>query len=107
MRKYREGLDTILFRNRQRGRFDFTRALRPSHECREKRLAELTTLRRAAAHPRSRNDQVATDSRLYVSRHYRRYPMGAGLFQRALVDGRWNIASAVMPGFHTCRPLIP
>ena len=71
-RKIAHGLDTILSEI-EAGKFEFKRALEDIHMNVESRLAELIGPAAGRLHTaRSRNDQVATDFRLWVRRHDRR-----------------------------------
>ena len=84
-RKITHGLDTILSEI-EAGTFTFNRALEDIHMNVESRLAELIGPAAGRLHTaRSRNDQVATDFRLWVRatidahrRRARRLPEGAG-----------------------------
>jgi argininosuccinate lyase len=103
-----KGLDTILSEI-GKGSFDFKRALEDIHMNVESRLAELIGPAAGRLHTaRSRNDQVATDFRLYV-RDTIDDTDGALLeFQRALVERAIDHAATVMPGFthlQTAQPV--
>ena len=100
-----KGLDTILSEI-DNGAFDFKRALEDIHMNVESRLSELIGPAAGRLHTaRSRNDQVATDFRLYV-----RDEIDAALsaFQQALVTRALEHAATVMPGFthlQTAQPV--
>ncbi len=93
------GLDTIL-QEIESGRFNFQLALEDIHMNVESRLRELIGDAAGRLHTaRSRNDQVATDLRLWV----RDTLDGAGEalkgLQAALLDQAEAQAAAIMPGF--------
>jgi argininosuccinate lyase len=93
------GLDTILSEIGS-GKFKFKRALEDIHMNVESRLAELIGPAAGRLHTaRSRNDQVATDFRLWV--RDRIDDIGGLLadYQRALVEKAVEHAGTVMPGF--------
>jgi argininosuccinate lyase len=94
-----EGLDTIL-REIEAGSFNFSRALEDIHMNVESRLAELIGAAAGRLHTaRSRNDQVATDLRLYIRDAIDAIdPALAGL-QLALAERAHDAADMVMPGF--------
>src|SRR5260370_4462278 len=75
----------------------------------ESRLAELIGPAAGRLHTaRSRNDQVATDFRLYVRDMIDETDAALALFQGALVDRALEHASTVMPGFthlQTAQPV--
>ena len=93
------GLDTILSEI-ESGKFTFKRALEDIHMNVESRLAELIGPAAGRLHTaRSRNDQVATDFRLWVRGAIdRTLPLMREL-QGALIDQAEAHADAVMPGF--------
>ena len=98
-RKIVHGLDTILSEIGS-GKFKFKRALEDIHMNVESRLAELIGPAAGRLHTaRSRNDQVATDFRLWV--RDRIDDIGGLLadYQRALVEKALEHAGTVMPGF--------
>ena len=71
------GLDTIL-REIEAGKFNFSRELEDIHMNVEGRLAELIGPAAGRLHTaRSRNDQVATDFKLWVRDAHRRHRRGA------------------------------
>jgi argininosuccinate lyase len=75
----------------------------------EARLAELIGPVAGRLHTaRSRNDQVATDFRLWVRDAIDRVDTGLAAFQRALVSRAGDHADAIMPGFthlQTAQPV--
>src|SRR5262249_20883782 len=94
-----KGLDTILSEI-GKGAFDFKRALEDIHMKVEARLAEL--IGPAAGRlptARSRNDQIATDFRLFVRDTIDAIDEGLAALQRALVERAIEHAATVMPGF--------
>src|SRR4030081_3247877 len=102
------GLDTILSEI-GKGSFDFKRALEDIHMNVESRLGELIGPAAGRLHTaRSRNDQVATDFRLYVRDTIDETDAALAAFQRALVDRALEHAATVMPGFthlQTAQPV--
>src|ERR1700716_600735 len=102
------GLDTILSEI-GKGSFDFKRALENIHMNVESRLGELIGPAAGRLHTaRSRNDQVATDFRLYVRDTIDETDAALAAFQRALVDRALEHAATVMPGFthlQTAQPV--
>ena len=102
------GLDTILA-EMDGGTFTFTRALEDIHLNIESRLAELIGPVAGKLHTaRSRNDQVATDFRLYVRDEIARLDLGLAALQRALAEKALDEAATVMPGFthlQTAQPI--
>jgi argininosuccinate lyase len=103
-----KGLDTILSEI-GKGAFDFKRALEDIHMNVEARLAELIGPAAGRLHTaRSRNDQVATDFRLFVRDTIDQIDEGLAALQRALVDRAIEHAATVMPGFthlQTAQPV--
>src|SRR5881398_538551 len=94
-----KGLDTILSEI-GKGSFDFKRALEDIHMNVESRLGELIGPAAGRLHTaRSRNDQVATDFRLYVRDTIDATDAALATFQRALVERAIEHAGTVMPGF--------
>src|SRR5712664_3646361 len=86
-----KGLDTILSEI-SNGSFDFKRALEDIHMNVESRLSELIGPAAGRLHTaRSRNDQVATDFRLYVRDTIDETDATLAAFQHALWSGRWNM----------------
>src|ERR1700732_5508647 len=102
------GLDTILSEIGN-GSFSFKRALEDIHMNVESRLAELIGPAAGRLHTaRSRNDQVATDFRLYVRDTIDELDAALADFQRALVKRAIEHAATVMPGFthlQTAQPV--
>ena len=93
------GLNTILSEIGT-GRFEFRRALEDIHMNVESRLAELIGPAAGRLHTaRSRNDQVATDFRLWVRDRIDDISALLGDYQRALVEKALTHAATVMPGF--------
>ena len=103
-----KGLDTILSEI-GKGDFDFKRALEDIHMNVESRLSELIGPAAGRLHTaRSRNDQVATDFRLYVRDTIDETNAALAAFQRALVTRALEHAGTVMPGFthlQTAQPV--
>jgi argininosuccinate lyase len=98
-RKIAHGLDTILSEIGT-GRFKFNRALEDIHMNVESRLAELIGPAAGRLHTaRSRNDQVATDFRLWVRARIDDIDGLLGDYQRALAEKALDHAATVMPGF--------
>src|SRR5437660_6009814 len=103
-----KGLDTILAEMRK-GDFNFKRALEDIHMNVESRLSELIGPAAGRLHTaRSRNDQVATDFRLYVRDVIDETDAALAAFQHALVTRALEHAGTVMPGFthlQTAQPV--
>src|ERR1700719_1533559 len=103
-----KGLDTILSEI-GKGSFDFKRALEDIHMNVESRLGELIGPAAGRLHTaRSRNDQVATDFRLYVRDTIDQTDAALAAFQRALAERALEHAATVMPGFthlQTAQPV--
>src|SRR6266581_419681 len=103
-----KGLDTILSEI-GKGSFDFKRALEDIHMNVESRLGELIGPAAGRLHTaRSRNDQVATDFRLYVRDTIDEIDAALASFQHALVERALEHAGTVMPGFthlQTAQPV--
>jgi len=98
-RKIAHGLDTILSEI-ESGRFKFKRALEDIHMNVESRLAELIGPAAGRLHTaRSRNDQVATDLRLWVRATIDSVDHALAGYQRALAEKALEHAATVMPGF--------
>jgi argininosuccinate lyase len=102
------GLDTILSEIKA-GTFTFKRALEDIHMNVESRLAEVIGPAAGRLHTaRSRNDQVATDFKLWVRDTIDEIDQALGRYQRALVDRAIDHAATVMPGFthlQTAQPV--
>jgi argininosuccinate lyase len=93
------GLDSIL-KEANEGRFTLARSLEDVHMNVESRLAELIGDAAGRLHTaRSRNDQVATDFRLWVRDALDALDGGLAGLQEALIDQAEAHADAVMPGF--------
>ena len=93
------GLDTIL-REIEAGSFTFSRALEDIHLNVESRLAELIGPAAGRLHTaRSRNDQVATDMRLWVRDAIDDTDAALAALQGALAGKALEHAAVVMPGF--------
>src|ERR1700743_3323945 len=103
-----KGLDTILSEI-GKGSFDFKRALEDIHMNVESRLGELIVPASGRLHTaRSRNDQVATDFRLWVRDTVDEIDRALAAYQRALVERALEHAATAMPGFthlQTAQPV--
>jgi argininosuccinate lyase len=102
------GLDTILSEI-EAGKFAFKRALEDIHMNVESRLAELIGPAAGRLHTaRSRNDQVATDFRLWVRDAIDGIDAALAAYQRAMAEKALDHAATVMPGFthlQTAQPV--
>jgi len=106
-RKIAHGLDTILSEI-ESGKFKFKRALEDIHMNVESRLAELIGLAAGRLHTaRSRNDQVATDFRLWIKATIDAADVALAAYQGALAEKALARAATVMPGFTHLRPARP
>ena len=95
----REGLLTVLSEI-EAGGFAFSKALEDIHMNVESRLRELIGPAAGRLHTaRSRNDQVATDFRLWVRGQCDAAVEGLTALMRVLVDQAEAGAASVMPGF--------
>ncbi len=107
-RKIAHGLDTILSEI-ESGKFEFKRALEDIHMNVESRLAELIGPAAGRLHTaRSRNDQVATDFRLWVRATIDAIDVVLAGYQRALAEKALEHAATVMPGLthlQTAQPV--
>src|SRR5437667_948187 len=93
------GLDTILSEI-SAGSFDFKRALEDIHMNVENRLAEVIGAAAGRLHTaRSRNDQVATDFRLWIRETIDAIDAALAAFQHALAEKALEHAATVMPRF--------
>ena len=93
------GLNTILSEI-EAGTFEFSRALEDIHMNVESRLADLIGTAAGRLHTaRSRNDQVATDFRLYTRDCIDRLDAALRDLQEALATKALQHFDAVMPGF--------
>ncbi len=103
-----QGLDTILS-EMEAGSFSYSRSLEDIHMNVESRLAELIGPAAGRLHTaRSRNDQVATDFKLYLRDTIDALDAQLGVYQRALAERALAHASMVMPGFthlQTAQPV--
>ena len=82
------------------GTFTFSRALEDIHMNIESRLAEIVGPTAGRLHTaRSRNDQVATDMRLWVRDTLDELDRQCADLQRAMAEKALAFAGAVMPGF--------
>jgi argininosuccinate lyase len=101
------GLDTILSEI-EAGKFIFKRALEDIHMNVESRLAEVIGPAAGRLHTaRSRNDQVATDFRLWVRDAIDAIDVTLADYQRALAEKALAHAATVMPGFTHLQPAQP
>src|SRR5947207_7598643 len=102
------GLDTILSEI-EAGTFTFSRALEDIHMNVESRLAELIGTAAGRLHTaRSRNDQVATDFRLWIRTTIGALDDSLVGYQQALAEKALAHAATVMPGFthlQTAQPV--
>src|SRR5262244_1483815 len=102
------GLDTILSEI-EAGGFKFDRALEDIHMHVEARLGELIGPVAGRLHTaRSRNDQVATDFKLWVRDAIDELDAGLAGYQKALAEKALVHAGTVMPGFthlQTAQPV--
>ncbi len=107
-RAIEEGLDTIL-QEIESGAFEFKPALEDIHMNIEARLGELIGDAAGRLHTaRSRNDQVATDFKLWVRGALDRLDMALQAMQAALIAQAEAHADTIMPGFthlQTAQPV--
>ena len=107
-KKIAHGLDTILSEI-EAGKFSFKRALEDIHMNVEGRLSELIGEAGGRLHTaRSRNDQVATDFRLWIRDAVDALDAALAVYQRALVEKAIAHAGTVMPGLthlQTAQPV--
>jgi argininosuccinate lyase len=102
-----EGLDKVRVEI-ETGRFTFKTELEDIHMNVESRLAEIIGEPAKRLHTgRSRNDQVATDFRLWVRGACDRAELALREFQRALLDKAQAHAGTIMPGFTHLQPAQP
>jgi argininosuccinate lyase len=103
-----QGLDTILSEI-EAGTFSFNRALEDIHMNVESRLSELIGPAAGRLHTaRSRNDQVATDFRLWIRDTIDALDAALEGYQQALAEKALANAATVMPGFthlQTAQPV--
>jgi argininosuccinate lyase len=106
--KIAHGLDTILSEI-EAGKFTCQRALEDIHMNVESRLIDLIGPAAGRLHTaRSRNDQVATDFRLWVRDTIDALDAALAAFQRALAENALAYADTVMPGLthlQTAQPV--
>ncbi len=101
------GLDTIRSEIAA-GKFEFKRALEDIHMNVESRLAELIGPAAGRLHTaRSRNDQEATDFRLWLRDAIDEIDTALASYQRALAETALAHADTVMPGFTHLQPAQP
>jgi argininosuccinate lyase len=101
------GLDAVR-REIEEGRFQFKPELEDIHMNVEARLAELIGEPAGRLHTaRSRNDQVATDFRLWVRDAIDSLDSQMKNLQRILIDLAQSHAATVMPGFTHLQPAQP
>ena len=106
-REISKGLDHILAEI-EAGTFKFSSALEDVHMNVESRLKDLIGPAAGRLHTaRSRNDQVATDFRLYVRDCIDGIDAALEAVQRALAEKAEAHASTVMPGFTHLQPAQP
>ncbi|HEX5509045.1 MAG TPA: argininosuccinate lyase [Pseudolabrys sp.] len=107
-KKIAHGLDTILSEI-ESGKFEFKRALEDIHMNVESRLGELIGASAGRLHTaRSRNDQVATDFRLWVRDSIDALDKALADYQRALAEKAQEHAATVIPGLthlQTAQPV--
>jgi argininosuccinate lyase len=107
-KKIAHGLDTILS-DIEAGRFKFKSALEDIHMNVEARLTELIGPAAGRLHTaRSRNDQVATDFKLWIRDRIDEIDAALGQYQLALAEKALAHAATVMPGFthlQTAQPV--
>src|SRR5471030_942690 len=102
-----KGLDTILSEIGN-GSFSFKRALEDIHMNVESRLSDLIGPAAGRLHTaRSRNDQVATDFRLWVRDAIDGIDAQLAAYQQALDEKALAHADTVMPGFTHLQPAQP
>ena len=106
-RQIAHGLDTILSEI-ECGKFQFKRALEDIHMNVEGRLSELVGAPAGRLHiARSRNDQVATDFRLWIRDSIDAIDTALLCYQRALAERALEHAATAMPGFTHLQPAQP
>jgi len=106
-RQIADGLDRVMAEI-ERGEFQFSAALEDVHMNVESRLGELIGEPASRLHTaRSRNDQVATDFRLYVRDWIDGADAALTALQLALARKAESHADLVMPGFTHLQPAQP
>ena len=107
-KKIAHGLDTILSEI-EAGKFNFKRALEDIHMNVESRLTDVIGAPAGRLHTaRSRNDQVATDFKLWVRDTIDTLDAALFAYQIALAEKALEHAATVMPGFthlQTAQPV--
>lgn len=107
-KKIAHGLDTILSEI-ESGKFAFKRALEDIHMNVESRLTDMIGAPAGRLHTaRSRNDQVATDFKLWVRDTIDTLDAALAAYQIALAEKALEHAATVMPGFthlQTAQPV--
>ena len=107
-KKIAHGLDTILS-EMETGKFRFRRALEDIHMNVESRLSDLIGAPAGRLHTaRSRNDQIATDFKLWVRDAIDDIDAALAGYQKALAEKALAHAATVMPGFthlQTAQPV--
>ena len=102
-----KGLDQVLDEI-EAGSFEYSRALEDVHMNIEARLKALIGEAAGRLHTaRSRNDQVATDFRLYVRGQLDLFDRALAVLQLALAQKAEAHAATVMPGFTHLQPAQP
>ncbi|MET0431850.1 MAG: argininosuccinate lyase [Hyphomicrobium sp.] len=106
-REIAKGLDKIKAEI-EAGTFEFSRALEDVHMNVESRLRDMIGPAAGRLHTaRSRNDQVATDFRLYVRDAIDGIDIALEAVQQALAEKAEKHAATVMPGFTHLQPAQP
>ncbi len=106
-REIAKGLDKIKAEI-DAGTFTFSRALEDVHMNVESRLKDIIGAAAGRLHTaRSRNDQVATDFRLFVRDAIDGIDMALDAVQQALAEKAETHAATVMPGFTHLQPAQP
>ena len=106
-REIAKGLDQVLSEI-EAGKFTFSRALEDVHMNVESRLKDIIGAASGRLHTaRSRNDQVATDFRLYVRDQIDGLDAALANLQLALARKAEAHAATVMPGFTHLQPAQP
>ncbi|MDD3288204.1 MAG: argininosuccinate lyase [Alphaproteobacteria bacterium] len=101
------GLDVVR-KEIENGNLQFTAELEDVHMNVEARLAQLIGDPAGRLHTaRSRNDQVATDFRLWIRNAIDRLDEELKLLQTALIDQAETNADTIMPGFTHLQPAQP